>query len=184
MVSSNSLSYYHSYLYSILPQGSRLAITFEDGSYLYFANGSFDDYCVYYNQPGLLKAIPPKDAQYLTALKEISMEYGLNTVYGDFVGVYNMTNPYIDYNVFSYICKVAKEHYNIEDSLRVAKILSILYMGMIAEECKKGAILKKRVKRLGVHQVLFGILSPEKAANYSKGKGWRGLDADCRNYGF
>lgn len=55
---------------------------------------------------------------------------------------------------------------------------------MIAEENKLNAILKKRIKRLGMYQVLVQNYPPSVAANYSKGKKWRELDALMVHYGF
>jgi len=61
---------------------------------------------------------------------------------------------------------------------------TVIYAGMVAEENKKNAILKKRVKRLGMYQVLIENQSPDFAANFSKGKKWRELDALMKKYGF
>lgn len=55
---------------------------------------------------------------------------------------------------------------------------------MIAEENKDYAILKKRIKRLGMHQILIEKISPEKASNFSRGRNWRELDKICKEYGF
>jgi hypothetical protein len=55
---------------------------------------------------------------------------------------------------------------------------------MIAEENKANAILKKRVKRLGVHQVLVLGMPPSEAAKFSNGKKWRDLDAIMKSNGF
>lgn len=71
-----------------------------------------------------------------------------------------------------------------KDSLLVNKVFSILYVAMIAEETKNGGKLplKKRVKRLGVHQVLIDGFSAERAARFSYGfnndkyKNWKRLN--------
>jgi hypothetical protein len=55
---------------------------------------------------------------------------------------------------------------------------------MIAEENKDKAILKKFIKRLGVHQVLIEKHDPVLAANYSKGKKWQVLKLECESRGF
>jgi hypothetical protein len=62
--------------------------------------------------------------------------------------------------------------------------LTVIYAGMIAEENKQFAVLKKRVKRLGMHQVLLENMAPAVAANFSKGKKWRELDQIMRPKGF
>ncbi|MDY0143845.1 MAG: hypothetical protein RBR97_18320 [Bacteroidales bacterium] len=55
---------------------------------------------------------------------------------------------------------------------------------MVAEENKEFAILKKRVKRLGMHQLLIEREKPDYAASYSKGKKWRELDIIMSGFGF
>lgn len=42
--------------------------------------------------------------------------------------------------------------------------LNVLYAGMIAEENKENAVLGKRIKRLGMHQVLPDEMPPETAS--------------------
>ena len=64
------------------------------------------------------------------------------------------------------------------------KYFTIFYAGMIAEENKKHAILKKRIKRLGLHQILIEDADPKYAATFSEGKKWRELDVECTNRGF
>ena len=66
-----------------------------------------------------------------------------------------------------------------EDALEVDILFSILYAGMIAEENKHRAKLRKRVKRLGVHQVLWEDMAPEAAATFSRGKSWEVIDREC-----
>ena len=67
---------------------------------------------------------------------------------------------------------------------KVENIFGILYAGMIAEEQKDKKILGKRIKRLGVHQVLVELVEPKIAANYSRGKRWSDLDIECKQRGF
>ncbi|NTW97628.1 MAG: hypothetical protein HGB28_03675 [Oscillochloris sp.] len=66
-----------------------------------------------------------------------------------------------------------------DDELDVDILLSILYVGMIVEENKRRAKLRKRVKRLGGHQVLFEDMAPEQAATFSRGKPWEVIDLEC-----
>jgi hypothetical protein len=55
---------------------------------------------------------------------------------------------------------------------------------MIAEENKENAILGKRIKRLGMHQVLIENMKPEEAAVFSKGKKWKELHRLMKKRGF
>lgn len=55
---------------------------------------------------------------------------------------------------------------------------------MIAEENKRRARLRKRVKRLGVHQPLEEHLALEEAATFSEGKSWEVIDLECTVWHF
>jgi hypothetical protein len=55
---------------------------------------------------------------------------------------------------------------------------------MIAEENKENTHLGKRIKRLGMHQLLVEQADPLIVANYSRGMSWRAIDADCKARGF
>jgi hypothetical protein len=87
----------------------------------------------------------------------------------------------LNYDVVENIKNVAKKYPN---SGEVELILIFLYAGMVAEENKDKAILKKYIKRLGVHQVLIEKMPAEIAANYSRGKNWRELKLECEARGF
>lgn len=50
---------------------------------------------------------------------------------------------------------------------------------MIAEENKAGTVLGKRIKRLGVHQVLLENISPRIAANFSRGMRAKEIIGEC-----
>ena len=54
----------------------------------------------------------------------------------------------------------------------------------IAEENKEFTKLGKRIKRLGVHQVLKERMHYNEAANFSKGKKWKELNEICSSKGF
>lgn len=147
-----------------------------------FDAGSFDDWCVYVvEENGSRKA--PFDVDYFTDLKNLSTHYLNNKVYNDFVSVYSITSTAIDANVTTLIDNIVIT-YQEEHRIIIEQWLTVLYAGMIAEENKKFAILKKRVKRLGMHQVLIDNVSPRIAANFSKGKKWRELDDIMQQKGF
>ncbi|MDT0554502.1 DUF7004 family protein [Patiriisocius hiemis] len=147
-----------------------------------FDAGKFDDWCVYVvEENGSRKA--PFDIDYFTDLKTLSAHYIGNKVYDDFVTIYNLTTKSIDANVINQINKIVIT-YQEQHQIIIEQWLTVLYAGMIAEENKQFAILKKRVKRLGMHQVLIENLSPSIAANFSKGKKWRELDAVMKPKGF
>ena len=55
---------------------------------------------------------------------------------------------------------------------------------MVAEENKQFTKLGKRIKRLGIHQILQENLDVAKAAQYSRGMKWREIHDECIERGF
>lgn len=55
---------------------------------------------------------------------------------------------------------------------------------MVAEENKLGTKLGKRIKRLGIHQVLYDRYSPAAAASFSRGLPWTRINNECKLRGF
>ena len=152
---------------------------FADGTVLEYATGRFDSWCIFLCQNGQRKA--PKDIEYFSQLKELAKKYN-GKIYQDFVKIYNITNSTLNNFVLAKITELATQYGN--DALEMTKLFTILYAGMVAEENKKNAILKKRIKRLGIHQILLEDLEPNIAANFSRGKKWRELDIECKQRGF
>lgn len=154
---------------------------FKDGSYLEYAQGSFDSWCVYLTRPNQLK-YPPKDYQYFERLREYGNKYGLDRIYNDFVAIYSLTTANLDDSVFFKIEEISSAYG--DDCIDIAIDFSILYMGMVAEENKEFSRLGKKIKRLGVHQVLMEHMPSDEAANFSRGKKWRELSMLCQTKGF
>lgn len=160
---------------------SRLIKEIRDGSIVEFDRGVFDDWCVYLTRPNETK-FAPKDIQYFTELKNLGKIYGNEKIYNDFVKFYDKTSSSINPSVNELITKLSLPYNN--DGLIIDVWFSVMYGGMIAEENKRYAILKKRIKRLGLYQVLIDGLSPDISANFSRGKKWRELDKICKTKGF
>lgn len=159
----------------------RLIKTFADKSYIEYAQGSFDNWCVYFiNKNGYRKA--PRDTEYFIELKDLSVKYGATRIYDDFCKVYNWTTETLSTETLESITKLSKEYK--EDALKIDKLLSILYVSMISEEQKENTKLGKRIKRLGMHVLLIENQSVEYAANFMRGKNWREIDFDCTIRGF
>lgn len=55
---------------------------------------------------------------------------------------------------------------------------------MIAEENWEGTHLGKRVKLLGLHQVLIQDFDNLVAANWSKSRRWQDIAEECNKFGF
>ncbi len=147
-----------------------------------FDSGRFDDWCVYVVEAnGAKKA--PFDTEYFSDLKTIDSHYSGDKVYNDFVLIYDKTRKTIDSSVLELIDEIVST-YQDEHKILVEQWFAVIYAGMIAEENKQFAILKKRIKRLGMHQTLILDYEPKVAANFSRGKKWRELDAIMRPLGF
>ena len=54
----------------------------------------------------------------------------------------------------------------------------------VDKENKLGTKLGKRIKRLGIHQVLYDRYSPAAAASFSRGLPWTRIDNECKLRGF
>ncbi|MDE6750863.1 MAG: hypothetical protein K2K21_17630 [Lachnospiraceae bacterium] len=74
--------------------------------------------------------------------------------------------------------------YDEEDRLDFNVWYSVIYLGMVAEEKRKHAVLKKRIKRLGMYQILFEKMSAVEAATFSTGKKVAELCPLCSERGF
>ena len=155
--------------------------TFTDGSFLEYDTGQFDKWCVYLTRPGNNR-YAPRDYQYSDRLVKYGKKYGNSQIYEDYVFIYNKTTKTLDANMFSEIVSLCSKYG--DDQIEIAIDFSIIYMGMVAEENKEHSILGKRIKRLGVYQVLMEKYQPNVAANFSRGKKWRELAVLCKERGF
>jgi hypothetical protein len=155
--------------------------TFSNGGFIEFDTGSFDNWCVYVTKPGG-ERFAPSDIQYFSRLKKLGKKYGAQKIYDDFVVVFHRTSAEIDQEIFKLISYLSR--FYKEDQLEMEIWFNVLYAGMVAEENKEKAILKKRIKRLGMHQILIDSLEPGVAANFSKGITWQQLDRLMKAKGF
>jgi|BioPla2DNA2_1021312.scaffolds.fasta_scaffold70797_1 hypothetical protein len=159
----------------------RLIKRFSDGSYLEYDRGSFDDWCVYMVEPNGSRR-PPLDRDYFSDIKELSNRYGRDALYQAYVFVYENTGKEVCDSGLEAAEKASESF--VEEQLWLHKILTILYMAMIAEENKRFTKLGKRIKRLGIYKLLYEDASVYEAANFMRGMGWREIDALCRERGF
>ena len=159
----------------------RIIKRFSDGSFLEYDWGNFDGWCVYHTDPnGIRKA--PRDMDCFLELQSLSRRYGAGRMYKDFAQIYDMTEKEINRDVLDNICWLAGSYG--KNSLRVDTVFSILYMAMVAEERKAGTRLGKRIKRLGVHQLLMEHKSPYDSANFTRGMDWKEIAGLCEEHSF
>lgn len=145
-----------------------------------FDQGKFDDWCVYVVEENEIKKAP-FDVDYFTDLKALNLLYGNNKVYQDFLKIYHPTNKTVDINILNLIDEIVNTYEIVHQNI-IEQWFTVIYAGMIAEENKQFAILKKRVKHLGVHQTLIQDFTPENAARFSYGKKWRELDTIMKEF--
>jgi hypothetical protein len=146
-----------------------------------FDTGSFDDWCVYLTKPGMPR-YAPTDIEYFSWLKQQSLISGTAKIYNDFISFYELTTIKIDKTILDKITTLSNDYDTAAEEVDIW--FTVIYAGMIAEENKANAILKKRMKRLGMHQLLLENFKSEDAANFSKNKKWTELDILMRQKGF
>lgn len=154
-----------------------------NGRRVIFDTGKFDDWCVFIVESDNNTKRAPFDVDYFSDLALLSKHYPGNKIYNDFVSIYEMTKRAIDPTVLQLIDNIVPT-YQPRHHVLMELWFTVLYAGMISEENKTNAILKKRVKRLGIHQVLIQNSTPSEAAKFSYGKPWRELDKIMQSLGF
>ena len=140
-------------------------ITTKDKWDIFFAHGEFDRWCVFIQHV-------PLDKEYFNQLKILSNKYGRDEVYNDFLKIYNITDETLKRELGLKTAEAIDSHYEENTT----PLWIILYMTMIAEERKENAILKKRIKHLGVYNVLIDEYDIDYVVTYMKDKDWRELD--------
>ena len=144
-----------------------------------FDKGRIDYWCVYITYPDG-KKIAPTDLEYFSRLAFLSSTYTGAVIYNHFVFFYNLTTAQVDMSVVNLIKQIS--NYYGDDAAEIELWFLVIYAGMIAEENKKFAVLKKRIKRLGMHQLLIQNFVPSEAATFSKGKKHTELDIEMKKY--
>ena len=149
-----------------------------DGSKVVFSQGKFDAWCIYHVQGSVAHAI--RDVEIFQLMGKYTDQKRF-MLYKDFLTIFEQVINVINDDV---VAKITATSIGYPEPGEVEFILIFLYAGMVAEENKDKAILKKYIKRLGVHQVLIEKMPAEIAANYSRGKDWRELKLECEARGF
>jgi hypothetical protein len=125
----------------------------------------------------------PLDTEYFGFLTELAARIGASETYAIFCAVWELAEKEPDRKVAKVIDGLVTL---IPTAFRERARLwfNVLYMGMVSEENYPNTILGKRIKRLGVHQLLFDGMTAEEAANWSRDKPWRELDKASKDWGF
>lgn len=160
---------------------SRLIKKLRNNKLVIFDKGRIDFWCVYLVENN--RKYAPSDVTYFTDFLNISKLYPPGKVYQDFVSIYNVTTKSVDQQVLNLI-DVITDTYQEVHQLLMEQWFTVIYAGMIAEENKENAVLKKRIKRLGMYQVLVLGIIPPVAAKFSIGKKAGELRSIMQSYGF
>lgn len=153
---------------------------YDDGSSIGFGKGKIDNYCVYFKENRSTRA--PLDTEYFNFIYELAEEFGTVKVYSAFKKLYNMAEKEINQDAVQIIDEIANNFRLWRE--KCSKYFTILYMAMVAEENYPNTKLGKRLKRLGIYQMLFEGMNVDQAANWSRGKPWREISEECEKRGF
>ena len=168
--------------YGLGPDGKEVRQLLPGGALLEFGPGRIDGWCVYRTTPeGVSEA--PLDREVFRALRGLAGRFGGVRVYGHFARICDHTGKVPEQSMLDGIRVLAERRY-FPEAERALEVFSVLYMSMVSEENRAGTMLGRRLKRLGVHQVLLEGRSPEEAARAFDGMGWREIAALCRARGF
>ncbi|MDE8125348.1 hypothetical protein PT052_08675 [Erysipelothrix rhusiopathiae] len=157
----------------------RLIKRIDSSTVIEIGEGRFDGHCVYINTDG--QRVAPKDIDYFDFLINMKDKYGPEKIYDDFIPIYQLTTKTINTVALDLIEEISR---NYEECNEYKKWLTVLYLAMIAEENKANTLLGKKIKRLGIHQILFDNYDSVEAANFSVGMKAREILIECENYGF
>lgn len=108
-----------------------------------FDKGSFDNWCVYLTLEKK-RRYAPLDTEYFGSLQKKATIFCLKRIYNDFVNIYIRTDKTIDTAVLILIDEIAAEYLEHAEEMNIW--FTVIYAGMIAEENKEHAILKKQIK--------------------------------------
>jgi hypothetical protein len=137
--------------------------------------------CVYLSHPHQCRRAP-SDTEYFSDFQKLAQTHTAQKIYDYFVIIYNLVAKQIDGKIFALIQKLSQTYGN--DGAEIQILFSIVYAGMVAEQNKAFTKLGKRVKRLGMYQILIEGMPVQQAALYSKGKTWREIEKECKTRGF
>ncbi|MDO9510149.1 MAG: hypothetical protein Q7J34_00190 [Bacteroidales bacterium] len=140
---------------------------------IYFDTGKFDDWCVYVAINGS-QPYAPRDSEYFSGMQTLAGIFGTKKVYADFLRIYEKTSKNLDADILNDIDRISADYGQYSESAGLW--FTLIYAGMIAEENKAHAVLKKRIKHLAVYQLLIEKMPVDVVVNFSKGKAWRELD--------
>ncbi len=152
-----------------------------NGTVFSYGMGSYDEWCVYESNPEV-RAKRVGDYDYFKKIRELGNIYEISDVFNTFCSIYNRTTAEIDEDILKDISETCEQYEDDYDKAEYA--FCLLYLSMVSEMNKEYSKLGKRVKGLGIHQLLFQKMKIHDIANFTKGKKWFEVAAACEQYGF
>ena len=152
-----------------------------NGTVFSYGMGSYDDWCVYETTEEV-RAKRVGDYDYFKKIRELGEIYGRAEVFEDFCDIYEATRTEVDNKVLSDISRSCEKYHDDYDKAEYA--FCLLYLSMVAEMNKEYSRLGKRIKGLGIHQLLFQKMKIHDIANFTRGKKWFEVAAACEQHGF
>ena len=164
--------------YSFKKDLSEEDILLRKGEYIYTANkylfwfgeGNIDEWCVYCIKPNK-KTWFAYDHEYLSWIRKMGKFHGENKIYDSFIRIYNNVSYNYDMIEGYEVIKDVSSDYP-----RTEHYWTWFWMTMVAEERKENAILGKRIKRLGVYNILFDKYKLRYITSYMVGMKWYDLE--------
>lgn len=152
-----------------------------NGTVFSYGMGSYDEWCVYESNPEV-RAKRVGDYDYFKKIRELGNIYEISDVFETFCSIYNRTTTEIDKDILKDISETCEQYEDDYDKAEYA--FCLLYLSMVSEMNKEYSRLGKRVKGLGIHQLLFQKMKIHDIANFTRGKKWFEIAAICEQYGF
>lgn len=152
-----------------------------NGTVFSYGMGSYDEWCVYESNLEV-RAKRVGDHDYFKKIRELGNIYEISDVFKTFCSIYNRTTTEINENILKDISETCEQYEDDYDKAEYA--FCLLYLSMVAEMNKEYSRLGKRVKGLGIHQLLFQKMKIHDIANFTRGKKWFEVAAACERYGF
>lgn len=146
-----------------------------------FGPGTFDDWRLYLTRPNET-SYSPKTKDYFVIIQDLGEIYGYSKIHDDFVKFYDLTSREMDSEVLALIKTLAATYGAHAEELEVW--FTVIYASMLAEENNKNTQFGKRIKRLGMYQILIEKKSPNFAANFLSGRSFAEIDREMQKHGF
>lgn len=151
---------------------------FLNGGRMMYVKGRFDAWMLDCKGVEYLSRFP-RDEEIFELVISLAKQYGPANLLGEFNWIFWMTDSILSSTTLRYIESRGKIY-----GQKFEIVFTFLYLSMVAEENKTHAPLGKRMKMLGIYQVLIEGADPFYASQFSKGKKVQELNEEMRKRGF